>query len=474
MDQSFNYHIHTYLNGYSPVAIVEQAKRNGLISLGFCEPLPNPDLILPDEDHKLLSSEVDTYLNSITNLANNNQDMTILKGFETGYDPLKESYLGKMREQVDYMILNQQTIKDGLTTLTGHNDPNYPIKYAHAISQAIDSGIFDIIASPDLFMNLKDTMDSDDKKKLFIENSLIASQIICEKSRDMGLPLEIDLTNANDAFWKVASEIKGLQIITKNGKGMKKVEGLVELIKSNLIKDYNPKKARENNSKLQTLFQKTGRKALCFATHLVNQIITKICSKLDPEANSDEIIMALGNGLNSFTQECSNNASLKNKNIATDISGIIANDRLSVSAKKAQTLRKKKALLETDQVFVNQKSLINNTKQSIITAANLGCQKQGEFVNVITQMTEYQTTTDQTKKATISSRLESFQNSKGKGRSMGETKGYAYQLKKPPIPKIPNINNGFANSSLLALLLTTMITLAVGLGYILAKISIGG
>src|SRR5699024_1870881 len=88
-------------------------------------------------------------------------------------------------------------------------------------------GIFDIVAHPDIFMEIRDTMTDEQSKKLFDENSVIASQIICEKARDMGIPIEINLGGINNnqilldgnlsyphpTFWKVASEIDGLQII---------------------------------------------------------------------------------------------------------------------------------------------------------------------------------------------------------------------------------------------------------------------
>ncbi|UKI26452.1 MAG: hypothetical protein L6V91_06595 [Bacilli bacterium] len=45
--------------------MLQVAKSMGISMLGFSEHIPNPDLILPDEDHRMLLSEVDDYIASI-------------------------------------------------------------------------------------------------------------------------------------------------------------------------------------------------------------------------------------------------------------------------------------------------------------------------------------------------------------------------------------------------------------------------
>ena len=224
--QKFNYHTHTYRSGHSEYIsdeeILETAKQKGFTSLGFSEHIPNPSLVLPDEDHRMLLSEVDEYISSINHLKSNNPDMTIISGFEAEFDPIQESFLGEMREKVDYMVLGQHFVANGLTKVQMKGNPNYPIEYASMISKAIDSGIFDIVAHPDIFMEIRDTMTDEHSKKLFDENSVLASQIICEKARDMGIPLEVNLGSfskdesmayPSPIFWEVASEIDGLQVI---------------------------------------------------------------------------------------------------------------------------------------------------------------------------------------------------------------------------------------------------------------------
>ena len=107
--QNFNYHTHTYRSGHSEYCsdeeILKASKQKGITKLGFSEHIPNPSLILPDENHRMLFSEVADYISSINKMKNANPDMTVLSGFEAEFDPMRESYLGEMREKVDYMIL---------------------------------------------------------------------------------------------------------------------------------------------------------------------------------------------------------------------------------------------------------------------------------------------------------------------------------------------------------------------------------
>ena len=93
--------------------ILEAAKKAGFTMVGFSEHISKPSLVLPDEDRRMLLSEVDEYISSINTLKQKNPRMTILSGFETEYDPMKESFLGEMRDKVDYMLLRQHFISRG-------------------------------------------------------------------------------------------------------------------------------------------------------------------------------------------------------------------------------------------------------------------------------------------------------------------------------------------------------------------------
>ena len=74
-----------------------------------------------------------------------------------------------------------------LSNVPFNNNPNYPIEYANMVSKAIDSGIFDIVAHPDLFMLLTDQFGDLERK--------YAQQII-DAAVEQDIPLEINLCHA--------------------------------------------------------------------------------------------------------------------------------------------------------------------------------------------------------------------------------------------------------------------------------------
>lgn len=500
--QNFNYHTHTYRSGHSEYCsdeeILKASKQKGITKLGFSEHIPNPSLILPDENHRMLFSEVDDYINSINKMKNANPDMTILSGFEAEFDPMRESYLGEMREKVDYMILGQHFVPRGLMNITGTNNPNYPIEYANMISKAIDSGIFDIVAHPDIFMQFRDTMTSEENKSLFDENSLIASQIICEKAKDMGIPLEINLNGAFDSqlhsndslkypsktFWKVASEIDGLQVlqgidahtlrcIQDVDKSAMKVSDITEMMRDKFVsKDYDPVVARQNNVKLQEAYKQGQDKALSFETHMVNQSVSNICNNLNDVMNSEDIAIGIGQGLNVAMQECIDNANAKDKSVVDDISQIAENDKMPLEEKKVRAERKKKVIDETNQVLSNQQLVIGNAKNSVISAVNIGCQNKEEFINMTTQITEHNSSVNERHKSTIENQVSTFQQSKG-------TSSINVNEKNPILVKKQNStshnqSSGFASTASIIMIVTFIVGFVAGITYMICKFMIGG
>ena len=193
--QEFNYHTHTNICGHagyqSDKEYVEAAKEAGFTRIGFSDHVPSTKLQYRGLEDRMDISQVNDYVSSINNLKKDNPDMDIIVGFEAEFSPMNEQFLGELREKVDYLILGQHFIPN----VSEKNNPNYPLLYADMVCQAMDSGLFDIVAHPDIFMKYRDTMDSDNKA-LFRQNALIASHMICKKAKDIGIPLELNLNGA--------------------------------------------------------------------------------------------------------------------------------------------------------------------------------------------------------------------------------------------------------------------------------------
>ena len=502
--QDFNYHTHTYRSGHSEYVsdeeILKTAKQAGISMLGFSEHVPNPNLILPDEDHRMLLSEVDGYIASINKMKQENPDMTILVGFEAEFDPMKESFLGEMREKVDYMILGQHFVKNGMQMVSQKGNPNYPLEYAQMVCTGIESGLFDIVAHPDCFMEFRDTI-SDENKASFEANCIKASHMICQKAAEMGIPIEINLSPAlnnkilsdgnltypHPTFWQVAQEIDGLQVLKgvdahdlsafKNVPQAEHLIGNIEqMVSDKLIQgNYNPVIARQNNPKLQEAYKSHQAVALTYETHMVGQIVNGTLANVGDELDSESLAVAVGTSLNGLMQRCVDGADKKDKSTVDEISKIADSQELSVKDKKAKLERKKQVINETNQVLANQQRTIESAKNNVVNAMNMGCENREEYSGVVTQMTQHQSTKSDTQKAQIEQNISSFQQAKV------EQKANSQSIDKPKVLKKTNSNqsnhtssSGFANTITLALIVTFVIGIAVGIGYMLYKSAIGG
>lgn len=479
--QKYNYNIQ--LNSiYNINEVLEYSKKNGITSIGFALNMPQPDLILPDEDHKMLNSEVGDYISSINKMKNANPDMTILSGFQVEFDPMKESFLGEMREKVDYMILSQHFVPKGLMNVTGTNNPNYPIEYANMVSKAIDSGIFDIVSHPDIFMQFKDTMNTEENKNLFDENSIIASQIICEKAKDMGLPIELNLKdfeeNKDYSFWKIAQEIDDLKILKNvdlldaNEQTRHDTNEVVKMLSDKIIKtDYNPVIARQNNLKLQEAFKKHQKKALTFETHMINNIVNGALEKTEDGLDSNTLADIIDTSLDNVSQSCTNFANEKGKSIIKEVSKLSEDNDLSVIDKNYKIERKKQAYNETNQVLISQQKVIETAKNNVLNAMDMGCETKMEYSNMITQMTQYQSTKDVSQKQLLESNINGFKQSKQGQKYYSQE--YVQERKKEK-KNDNNFSSGFANSIFIIVIVLLLIIGAIFIGCILHKTSIGG
>lgn len=447
--------------------------------LGFSEHVPNTDLELPDEDHRMLLSEVEDYIASINKLKQENIDMTILVGFEAEFDPMKEAFLGEMREKVDYMILGQHFVKNGMQMVPQKGNPNYPLEYAEMICKGIESGLFDIVAHPDCFLEFRDTINDDDKVT-YEENCIKASRMICQKASEVGIPLEINLGNAlnnkflNDGnlgiphplFWKIAKGydvkvIKGIDAHSLSAfknldKGQELITNIEQMVSDKMIKGpYDPVVARQKNSRLQDAYKSHQEETLTHETHLVSQIVNGSLAGVSNEQDSESLAVAMGTSLNGIMQRCIDSAERKDKSIVGEISTIADSQELSNKDKKAKLERKKQVINETSQVLANQQRTIESAKNSIVNATNIGCESKVEYSTIIRQMTQQKSTKSELQKMRIEQNLSSFQSSKN------EQKNNSQSIDKPKVMKKTNNNpknntssSGFANIITLSLIVS--------------------
>ena len=502
--QSFNYHTHTNRCGHAGIAsdkeYVEYAKQVGITQLGFTDHVPVSELEYQDSDQRMHISDVDEYITSIHQLQQENPTMKIMCGFEAEFDPMKEQFLGELRDKVDYMILGQHFVPYGMSKLPQKNNPEYPIQYAEMLCKAMESGIFDIVAHPDIFMQFRDSLDTEEKKNLFMQNAKIASKAICDKAKELGIPIELNFGGINkdtimqdgqlayphSDFWQIAAEtgvsvLYGVdahtpeQFITM-GKDKEKADMIINPSKLNLVdKNYNPVEARKNNKKLQELYQQGQAKALTYETHLISQITSGIIDRIPDEEFSPETFSYMSEyALANVSQDSTKKASERDKTTISRIETISSDPKLTPQEKAFQLNRAKSTIEHTNDTLSQQQSALERARETISTSVEMGCQSKQDFKTVTTQITEGKTTKSNERRSEISNNLQTVQLANNQTTKKEQTKG-------PVLVKKINSNNnsssngnkGFINTVILTLIITFVCGIAVGIGYMLYKISIG-
>lgn len=483
--RTYNYNIHTYRSGKekytSDSDIIKNAKEKGITNVGFCDRIPNPKLILPDEDNRMLLCEVDEYLASINKLKQDNPDITILKGFEAEYDPMKESFLGEMREKVDYMVLGQNYFSSEMKHVTALGNPNYPLEYANMLSKAMESGLFDIVNHPDYFMKFRDTMTNDQAKDIFDKNCITASKIICQKAKEMGIPLQIEpnvyalsdgkLSYPHPLFWKIASCTNGLKILKgydeKSFENVEQIKSIISMINDKIISgNYNPKTARQNNKLLQEKYNASQAKSLTFNAQIFSQIVEGINSKIPDDLDSYSTMLYIQKGFDDTMKSFINIANQKDKNTIKQLSKLVENDNITNAEKKAKINRKKMAIEETNRVLAYQQKSVENAKNAVKSSVNMGCNNKKEIKNVSTQIVEYNTTKNPIKKNQAGSKISSFtQNTK-----TVQSKPPVLKLSRPTnTTSTKSSNKGSTNAIMISLFVVFMIGIIIGICSMIIK-----
>ena len=171
-------------------------------------------------------------------------------------------------------------------------------------------------------------------------------------------------------------------------------------------------------------------------------------------------------------QSCVDEADKKDKSTIEEISTISDSQELSLKDKKEKLERKKQVINETNQVLANQQRAIESAKNNVVNAMNIGCETKHEYSNMVTQMTQHQSTKKESQKPKIEEHISSFQRIKSGEKTYSQYIGQARILTKDD--NSHNSSNGFTDTLLLVLIVTFVIGIAVGIGYMLYRFGIGG
>ncbi len=178
-----------------------------------------------------------------------------------------------------------------------------------------------------------------------------------------------------------------------------------------------------NKSNTSTLegSQREQTQSLTKESQFVYDVMSDVTSRLPDQLGSEELAVGIGKGLNDKMQ------------------------------------------LYEESSF--QKKCITSTKNDVINALEIGCDKKEEYVNVVTQLTELRTTQDISKKQAIEQDLSSFKQSKNESKvNQAEPTKSGQLIKKNNSSNNPN--GGFANVLTISLLIAVICAIAVVMVYL--------
>ena len=201
--QSFNYHAHTKRCGHAigeDEEYVVEAIRNGYRKIGVSDHMPYPNGYL--ETDRMHEDEFEEYVGSIQRLQQKYaKDIEIRIGLEFEYYPDFEEYLWDMKNRVDYLILGQHD--RGLFApdfYKNYRDEDTEL-YGKLVVEAIEKGLPDILAHPDLFMYGKEEWTATCEK---------VAHDICKAAQDHQVLLEVNLNGVKYGKCKRGKETRYL------------------------------------------------------------------------------------------------------------------------------------------------------------------------------------------------------------------------------------------------------------------------
>lgn len=482
--QTFNYHTHTNRCGHAGISedreYVERARANGITQLGFSDHVPVPELAYQDSEHQMHISEVDEYVESIRNLQAENPDMKINVGFEVEFDPMKEQFFGELREKVDYMILGQHFVPSSNGLVKKNNNPDYPIKYASMLCKAMESGIFDIVAHPDIFMEYRDSLASEEAKRQFDDNAVVASQMICNKAKEIGIPIELNFAGIDKGqimsdgkysyphptFWKIASET-GVQVLygvdahdpsqfDKMGWNKKIADQIIDPKKLNIVSpNYNPVEARKNNSILQELYTKGQQLATTYETNLTQLLVFRMLSGFPETTRMDELLPG------EVDQMFENVSELMNKEAEAEKIKISMEKKSAEPAaeQEFQSERTEQILQHIEETHTNRQSVLDRTKQALQYSIEIGCNSKHDVISTVSKITEANSTKKESTKEKLIASIEQTKQISQEKQQHDNSKGN----------NTATNNNGFTNTNSLILIITFICGIIICIGYIVYK-----
>lgn len=197
--QPFNLHTHTMRCGHAGMftedfEYVHEAIKAGMKVLAFTDHVPFPKG-QKDFGMRMDYEELEDYLASIKYLRQEYKGVIdIQSGFEFEYIPELEEHLLELKSKSDYMILGQHFVideNDKKIDIQGRRPTDSDLElYAQSIERAVEIGIPDIIAHPDIYLRSSGKGEADYH---MTEKEREIAERICQICADNNIPLEMNM-----------------------------------------------------------------------------------------------------------------------------------------------------------------------------------------------------------------------------------------------------------------------------------------
>ena len=187
-----NFHTHTYLCNHAtgrPVDYVLAAKNDGCSELGISDHCPYPDLHEQNWLNCRMSvNQIEEYINDVKEAAKV-ADFKVHLGFECEYD---KNFLSWYRDELkgrygaEYLVFGPHWVTKGNIHPYApefNHDKKLLFKYTRQVIEGIQSGLYSILAHPDLFMSGWLEWDSEAESCL---------KDILEAAKSQNLPVEVN------------------------------------------------------------------------------------------------------------------------------------------------------------------------------------------------------------------------------------------------------------------------------------------
>lgn len=197
--QPFNLHTHTMRCGHAGMftedfEYVHEAIKAGMKVLAFTDHVPFPKG-QKDFGMRMDYEELEDYLASIKYLRQEYKGVIdIQSGFEFEYLPELEEHLLELKSKSDHMILGQHFVideNDKKIDIQGRRPTDSDLElYAQSIERAVEIGIPDIIAHPDIYLRSSGKGEADYH---MTEKEREIAERICQICADNNIPLEMNM-----------------------------------------------------------------------------------------------------------------------------------------------------------------------------------------------------------------------------------------------------------------------------------------